>query len=107
MADHKLIGQRVKYYRKQSGLTQEQLAERVNISDVYLSRIENGAAKPTLDVYANICSTLRCDLSALFSNVSTESERYQSDRILELFQSCTPRVKPVVLDLLEKLSRLE
>ena len=37
---YKIIGQAIKKYRKQRGLTQEQLADRVRISISYLTKIE-------------------------------------------------------------------
>lgn len=36
---YKIIGQAIKKYRKQRGLTQEQLADRVSISISYLTKI--------------------------------------------------------------------
>ena len=39
----KLIGERVKYYRKQKGLTQEQLAEVMDFNTKSISLLENGA----------------------------------------------------------------
>ena len=45
--EYKIIGQAIKRYRKQRGLTQEQLADKVSISISYLTKIEYyGAAEP-------------------------------------------------------------
>lgn len=107
MVDYKLIGQRLKACRKQSGLTQECVAEMSDITPVYLSKIENGRVKPTLEVYATICSVLQCELGSIFSNATPESGNYQNERIVELFHACAPRVKPIALELLEKLSDIE
>ena len=106
MIDYKLIGNRIKTLRVQRGLTQDQLAEMVDITTIYLSRIENGHAKPTLDIYALICNKLQCDLGYIFCAASTESPNYQCDKVLELFQSCAPDVKPIALNLLEQLAKL-
>lgn len=37
---YKIIGQAIKKYRKQRGLTQEQLADRMGISISYITKIE-------------------------------------------------------------------
>ncbi len=37
---YKEIGQKIAYYRKQKGLTQEQLADMVSVSKSYLTKIE-------------------------------------------------------------------
>ena len=44
----KIIGRRIQEIRKQKGLTQEQMAERVNISPHYLSALERGVYLSTI-----------------------------------------------------------
>ncbi|MGO5023331.1 helix-turn-helix domain-containing protein [Lawsonibacter sp. LCP25S3_G6] len=107
MIDYKLIGSRIKNRRISQKLSQDQLAEMADITPVYLSRIENGHAKPSLDVYERLCGFLDCDLAYLFCGVSVESNHYQCEKILELFQLCTPRVKLAALHILELLSQLK
>ena len=43
-----LLGKNVKYYRFKAGLTQEQLAERINASTNYVGRLERGQHNPSL-----------------------------------------------------------
>lgn len=107
MIDYKLIGERIRNQRIKQNLTQEQLAEKVDITTVYLSRIENGHAKPALDIYGALCEILDFDLSRLFCETSMESTHYQCEKVLELFQACAPKVKPVALCILELLSKLK
>ena len=106
MIDYKLIGSRIKKQRTAKGITQEALAETVNITTVYLSKIENGHVRPTIDLLDEICTALGFELGDLFADSSPRSERYQNERVLELFHLCAPGVKPIALELLEKLSTL-
>lgn len=76
-------------------MTQERVAELVNITVVYLSKIENGKVRPTLDTLAAICSALNCDLGEILLNITPESNQYQNERVIKLFQSCSPNVKPI------------
>ena len=46
--DYKIIGERLKKARLSKKLTQENLAESLNISIAYLSRIETGTTKINL-----------------------------------------------------------
>ena len=55
----RIIGTKIKQLRKQCGLTQEQLSEKIGIDNKHLSRIETGRSMPTLKI-AN-------ELSKLFS----------------------------------------
>lgn len=106
MIDYKLIGSRIKAVRETKKLTQEHTAERSGITTVYLSKIENGKVHPTLDALHNICSVLGCDLGAILLNSAFESREYQSEKVLQLFHACSPRVKPIALEILERLSKL-
>ena len=104
--DYELIGNRLKEARKPAGLTQEELAEQVFLSTVYLSRIENGKVFPTLETLSNLCSALGVSLGWLFSGIEVEKEDYGNEQVVELFKSCKGRVKPIALSILRELSQL-
>lgn len=53
------IGQRIAKRRIQTGLKQNVLAEKIGISNNYLSSIERGKEKPSLEIIVNICNALR------------------------------------------------
>lgn len=65
MIDYTIIGKRIQTRRQEQNITQEKLAERVGISVVYLSKIENGRVYPTLETLSNICTELDTELSAI------------------------------------------
>ena len=106
MVDYKVIGLRLKTCRQQAGLTQETVAERAGITVVYLSKIENGHVRPTIDLLQTVCEAVHCDLGSIFQDASPVSAGYQRERVVELFNACAPAVKPVALDLLEQLAKL-
>ncbi|HVW84326.1 MAG TPA: helix-turn-helix transcriptional regulator, partial [Bryobacteraceae bacterium] len=51
--------------RKQHGLTQQQLAERIGIHAVQLRRYEAGSSQPTLDVIRKIATALQVSADML------------------------------------------
>lgn len=106
MIDYTIIGKRIQTRRQEQNITQEKLAERVGISVVYLSKIENGRVYPTLETLSNICTELDTELSAILSNTEIARKDYANERVLELFNSCSIRVKPIALSILEELSKL-
>ncbi len=106
MIDYAVIGKRIQLSRQNKGITQEKLAERAGISVVYLSKIENGRVYPTLETLSNLCTELDTELSAILSNTEVARKDYANDRVLELFNACSIRVKPIELSLLEELSKL-
>lgn len=62
----KLVGARIKNLRESRKLTQEALAERMDINTVYLSNIERGMANPTLDMLIRISEALEVEMWEIF-----------------------------------------
>lgn len=62
----KLLGKRIKELRKKQKLTQEKLAEAVNIDTVSLCNIENGKYYPTAENLDKIVKKLNSTPSELF-----------------------------------------
>lgn len=63
--DYVKIGHRVKVSRKGENLLQEALAEKCATTSRYLSDIENGKCKPSLDMLAKICVALDVSIDSL------------------------------------------
>lgn len=62
-----LLGARIKELRKRSGLSQDQLAEKVGIESKYLSRIEVGKRQPSLETLEHIADSLQVEMKELFN----------------------------------------
>lgn len=71
-----LIGARVRYYRKISGVKQEELARRVDLSLSALQRIEQGTYNKSISLTTllDIADGLRIDVQLLL-NISTDEKR--------------------------------
>lgn len=52
------IGNRIRISREKSGLTQEELAERLDLSTQFISTIERGVAGASLETVINLCDVL-------------------------------------------------
>ena len=63
---YRLLGLNIAYYRKERGLSQEGLAELVNISRTHMSRIEMADCAVSLDVVFDICDALCVPPKKLF-----------------------------------------
>lgn len=61
------IGERLKFLRISKNMQSNELAQRVGISNVYLSYIEHGTKIPTIDTLQKICEALGVSLSEFFS----------------------------------------
>lgn len=65
----RILGDNLREYRKQVGLTQEQLAEKTSLSVVFISLLENGHRTASLDSLLSIAKALRVELSELVRGV--------------------------------------
>ena len=61
-----LLGARIKELRKRRGITQDQLAEQVDLAPRYISLIEVGRSSPSLETMENIARALNAELKMLF-----------------------------------------
>ncbi|MBE6011382.1 MAG: helix-turn-helix transcriptional regulator [Lachnospiraceae bacterium] len=64
--EYKKLGLNIAYYRKEQGLSQVNLAEKVGISRTHMSRIENSDCAMSLDVIFNIAKALNIPVNKLF-----------------------------------------
>lgn len=72
----KTVGKRVQEFRKQKGLTQEQLAETIGIDTISLSKIETGRNYPTAENISKIAEALEVNVYEffIFDNIKTNDE---------------------------------
>lgn len=63
---YRYLGLNIAYYRKEKGLSQNALAELVNISRTHMSRIETADCAVSLDVVFAICDVLDVPPMKLF-----------------------------------------
>ena len=68
------FGQVIKALRKKRQFTQEDLSEKSDIGVQYISKIENGAANPTLKVIRVIAIALDAALPELFSGLEKNND---------------------------------
>src|ERR1700757_4863494 len=74
----KQLGRRVHLFRKQNGLSQTALAEKVKISNEFMSGIERGAKLPSLSTLSKLAGVLRVGLKDLFNFYQAGYRRTQS-----------------------------
>ncbi len=65
--DTLMIGQYIKYLRKAAGMTQKDLAEKLNISFQAVSKWENGDALPDTGLLLDLCDTLNTTADKLLN----------------------------------------
>ncbi len=69
----KIVGQRIRNYRTQLGLSQERLAELAGCHPTYIGQLERGEKNATLESIDKVASSLNISLSKLFENLGGEN----------------------------------
>ena len=94
--DYKLIGERLRKARNQKGYTQEKLAEMMNVSVAYLSRIETGATHINLKRLNELSNILGVSEALILNGASENSETYLNEEISSILRDCSPEQKELI-----------
>ena len=106
--NYTLIRQRIRKARIAAGLTQEALASMINLSsNNYLSRIETGDKKPSLELIARIASATQTDPGYIISGTDRANEVYMIEQISGLLKDLEPQVRESVYTLVELFVNLQ
>lgn len=82
--DQKKIGSFIASRRKDNGLTQSQLAEKLGITDKAISKWETGKSMPDLSLFNPLCDLLQITLNELLLGefISDENLKEKSNQVL-------------------------
>lgn len=75
----KYLGQRLRQFRKDAHLTQNQLAKKAGITPTYLSIIERGAQLPRLETFIKLANVLSVSADSLLMEDQTEQRESTHD----------------------------
>ena len=88
--DYNIIGERLKKARTEKGLTQEKLAEKLDVSIAFLSRIERGSSHISLKRLSQVCDILGVTEGMILNGSSSSSKTYLSSEFDDLLKDSTP-----------------
>lgn len=88
--DARKVGARIQAARRKRGLTQTDLAQKVDLTAKYLSNIECGEKTPKLETFIAIANALEVDANSLLQDVLTVSSAIISSEISEQLAKLTP-----------------
>ncbi len=89
--DKLTMGDRVQDTRKNRGLTQEQLAEKVDISVEYMSQIERGLKTPSMQVFIKLVEVLDVSADYLLRDTVSTRNLYGDKQLGSKLERLTPK----------------
>lgn len=94
-----LLGARIKELRKSRDISQEKLAEEIEVDPKHLSRIEAGRGYPSLNTLENIAITLKVEMRDLFEFQHLDSVEEVEVAVNALLKTANEDEKRVLLKL--------
>lgn len=102
--DYKILGSRIREERIRLSLTQETLAEDINISVSYMGQIERGERSLSLDTLVKLTKRLGVTIDYLLQeSVNTDDNKILTAQITNLLNNRSPKEIHMAIDLIKVL----
>lgn len=101
MIDYADIGSRIRAVRLERKMTQEQLANAVNLGVTHISHIETGSSIPSLQSFVAILNALNCSADELLCRELVTTQEIKNHWLIELVADCTIEETKVISDTLK------
>lgn len=99
------IGKRIQNYRKEKKITQEQLANMVDLSVPQISYIENGKSGLSLESLVNIATALDASVDNILFGYKVKSSDRFYDYYTNLMTGCSDSNKEIIIETSQALKK--
>ena len=97
------VGQRIKSARRARGLTQDGLADRLDLSTQYISVLERGVKPPSLETLVLIANELEVSADELLQDVVDRSVMVNAGVLSERLSGQSPEVQRRIMKVVEAM----
>lgn len=113
LVSYKTIGQNIRSARKENGLTQEQTAEKLKMSQLHFGRLERGERPASLEQLAQVALVLHVPLASLLNGCVMEedftarpddSAQALGKAVSRLSSGCSARARRLMLSLCQSVA---
>ena len=101
----KIIGQRIRNYRTQKGLSQEKLAELAGCHPTYIGQLERGEKNATLESVEKIASAMDISLSELFDKLGKSGSNNIAAKCYDLVASKNESEQKQLYKMLQEMDK--
>ena len=103
----KRIGKRIKERREELGLTQEEFAEKLDLTTNYISTIERGASFPRCEKLILLLNGLETSADTIFRDVLDFSAETKASILSDKLKELSPQAQKRILDMVELMIKQE
>ncbi len=101
------IGNNIKEFRLKKGYTQSDLAQKLNVTKVTISRLENGKRSLGLDKIINLCEILETNIYYIFKNTAIAGNIDDIQELTSKIETLPPPYLSLVKMIVNQLNRLQ
>ena len=101
----KIIGQRIRNYRTQKGLSQEKLAELAGCHPTYIGQLERGEKNATLESVEKIASAMDISLAELFDKLGKSGSNNIAAKCYDLVASKNEAEQKQLYKMLQEMDK--
>ena len=105
--DYSVIGSRIKQARLAKNMTQEDLADKIDISVAFLSRVERGNSHINLKRLNQLCDLLDVSEGYLLNGASSSSENYLEKEFTDLIKSVSPEKQNLIYNVAKTIAETD
>ena len=102
------VGERIRYHRLKSGMSQENLALTAGINPAFLGHLERGLKSPTITTLDKIVEALGISYSEFFDDAinpeETESRKFYTDMIHSCMKRLSDEKLRTVAEIVKKIT---
>jgi len=102
----KEIGKRIRRIRKVNKITQEQLAEMIDVSVPYISKIENGKTTASADIIVRLTQALHTSADAILCLEKEDGKTDYADVFSKLIKQCTAEEANQILEIIRIIMKI-
>ena len=102
--DFNIIGQRLKEARNKKHITQQQLAEEIDVSVPFLSKVECGKNHINLKRLSEICNILGVSEGYILKGTSSNSKIYLDSEFSDILKKCSPKKQKLIYNIAKLIS---
>lgn len=105
--DYNIIGERLKKARIDKNMTQEKLAEQIDVSVAFLSRVERGTSHINLKRLTQICEILGVSEGSILNGVLSNSDNYLASEFNNILNSVSSDKQKLIYKIAKVISEEE
>lgn len=105
--DYNIIGERLKKARIDKNMTQEKLAEQIDVSVAFLSIVERGTSHINLKRLTQICEILGVSEGSILNGVSSNSDNYLASEFNNILNSVSSDKQKLIYKIAKVISEEE